>query len=184
MQEFAKVVEWPLVSGSDFGTESDGTSSLLYCHYCYLNGSFTDPGATVDQMAERAAVIIEQMFEMPLEKAKEFSRIQIQNLYRWTGRKIPFCESCGMPLVSDSDAGTEKDGSLNHRYCTYCYQNGEFTDPDLTLEGMIRKYAPIFSDQYGVPVPKQKRWLGNLQEHFPDGDKTEQDISVEDEILF
>jgi len=46
-----------------------------------------------------------------------------------------FCQSCSMPLESKM-AGTEKDGTLSKEYCTYCYQNGEFTSPSMTLEDM------------------------------------------------
>lgn len=144
----------PLMAPGDFGTESNGAPSLIYCHYCYRNGSFTEPDATVDQMVDRAAGIIEQMFEMPLEKAKIFTRMQIENLYRWSGRMNPVCESCGMPLINDNDAGTEKDGSPSTQYCIHCYQKGAFTDPDLTRESMIKKYAPMLSDQFGLPVAK------------------------------
>ena len=38
------------------------------------------------------------------------------------------CQSCGMPLKSDSELGTEKDGTINIDYCKYCYNDGEFID--------------------------------------------------------
>lgn len=41
-----------------------------------------------------------------------------------------------MPLEREEMLGTEKDGSKNHEYCKYCYQNGAFTDPTMTLEKM------------------------------------------------
>lgn len=37
-----------------------------------------------------------------------------------------FCQSCGMPLNPEV-LGTEKDGSKNEEYCTYCYADGHFT---------------------------------------------------------
>lgn len=42
--------------------------------------------------------------------------------------KAKFCQSCGMPM-GDTDElfGTEKDGTKSEDYCTYCYQNGDFT---------------------------------------------------------
>jgi hypothetical protein len=46
------------------------------------------------------------------------------------------CQSCGMPL-GEGFWGTNADGSKNETYCTYCYANGAFTVPDLTLEGAI-----------------------------------------------
>jgi hypothetical protein len=39
-----------------------------------------------------------------------------------------FCQSCGMPLDKDPQhGGTNSDGSLSSIYCSYCYQDGEFT---------------------------------------------------------
>lgn len=49
-----------------------------------------------------------------------------------------FCNSCGRPIVKE-DYGTNKDGSLNSDYCIDCYQNGEFTEPDITLSEMITR---------------------------------------------
>ncbi|MDR2834575.1 MAG: zinc ribbon domain-containing protein [Bacteroidales bacterium] len=46
------------------------------------------------------------------------------------------CQSCGMPL-SDDMYGTNKDGSINEEYCKYCFENGHFTNPDITMEEMI-----------------------------------------------
>ncbi len=37
-----------------------------------------------------------------------------------------FCQSCGMPIVSEEAKGTDKDGSKTDRYCIYCYKDGEF----------------------------------------------------------
>ncbi|WP_336518416.1 zinc ribbon domain-containing protein [Pollutibacter soli] len=47
------------------------------------------------------------------------------------------CQSCTYPIDNIEDRGTEKDGSKSNLYCKYCYQNGEFTDPDMTLQRMI-----------------------------------------------
>ena len=39
-----------------------------------------------------------------------------------------FCQSCGMPMSKDLQCGgTNADGIKNLKYCSYCYQNGEFT---------------------------------------------------------
>ena len=47
-----------------------------------------------------------------------------------------FCQSCSMPIDTQENRGTESDGSLNAEYCKYCYQNGLFTNPDMTLTDM------------------------------------------------
>ncbi len=37
------------------------------------------------------------------------------------------CQSCGMPMKQDPQGGgTNADGSKTDKYCSYCYQNGEF----------------------------------------------------------
>lgn len=47
-----------------------------------------------------------------------------------------FCQSCSMPLDSEDLLGTEKNGAKNHEYCKYCYQDGSFINPAMTLEQM------------------------------------------------
>lgn len=38
------------------------------------------------------------------------------------------CESCGMPLKKDpKGSGTNADGTKSDKYCSYCYENGQFT---------------------------------------------------------
>ena len=38
------------------------------------------------------------------------------------------CQSCGMPLKHDPKAG--------EMYCSYCYRDGKFTQPDMTADEM------------------------------------------------
>lgn len=47
-----------------------------------------------------------------------------------------FCQSCTMPIDNAADRGTEKDGSNSTEYCKYCYQNGAFINPGMSLENM------------------------------------------------
>jgi len=47
-----------------------------------------------------------------------------------------FCQSCSMPLENDLMLGTEKDGSKNRQYCKYCYQDGAFVNPKMTIGEM------------------------------------------------
>ncbi|MCM1986463.1 zinc ribbon domain-containing protein [Methanococcoides seepicolus] len=80
-----------------------------------------------------------------------------------------FCQSCGMPLGKDEDFGANADGTKSDEYCLYCYQNGKFTQPDITLEEMIEQTSKAI-DKEGVMsleeakelsqqnIPKLKRW--------------------------
>ncbi len=49
------------------------------------------------------------------------------------------CQSCGMPL-STKKAGdcrsTEKDGSKSEMWCSLCYEDGTFKNPNCTLDEM------------------------------------------------
>ncbi len=51
-----------------------------------------------------------------------------------------FCQSCTMPMHKPEDFGTNTDGSKNDEYCHYCYQNGKFVEPDITMEQMGEKF--------------------------------------------
>ncbi|MCK5416445.1 zinc ribbon domain-containing protein [Candidatus Parcubacteria bacterium] len=52
-------------------------------------------------------------------------------------KKFKRCQSCGMPFKKDpKGGGTNLDGSKNNMYCSYCFENGEFLQPNITLEEM------------------------------------------------
>ena len=54
-----------------------------------------------------------------------------------------WCQSCGMPMgYTDEHLGTNADGSKNPEYCDYCWQNGQFTAPNLTMEQMVELCVP------------------------------------------
>lgn len=146
----------PLAAPGDRGTEADGAPSPHYCRYCYRAGRFTEPGATIEQMAERGGAVMAGMFEIPPDRARGFTLQQLRPLLRWSGRLIPSCESCGMPILDFAEAGTEADGSTTVRYCIHCYRGGAFVDPDLTREGMVEQYAPLLAAELGMPLERAK----------------------------
>ncbi len=63
-------------------------------------------------------------------------------------RKI--CQSCGMPMESKEDFGTEKDGSASDVYCQFCYANGEFLDDAETPEEKAEQVAKIVAKIEGM----------------------------------
>jgi len=73
------------------------------------------------------------------------------------------CQSCGMPVKSGY-YGTETDGSENQEFCQFCYTNGTFTDPDMTLAEMIRKSMRHMTTQMEIP-PEQAEKLAH--EYIP-----------------
>lgn len=79
-----------------------------------------------------------------------------------------FCQSCGMPLTTEGLYGTEKDGAKNRDYCVYCYANGGFTQPDITMEEMMQICIPHMTKSgmsedeapslLNASLPLLKRW--------------------------
>jgi hypothetical protein len=82
--------------------------------------------------------------------------------------KGPYCQSCGMPLSKDpAGGGTEANGTKSVEYCSHCYQNGRFTEPDLTAQQMVQKVSaklremhfPAFiARRFTREIPDLKRW--------------------------
>jgi hypothetical protein len=81
----------------------------------------------------------------------------------------PFCQSCGMPMSKPEDFGINTDGSASKEYCNFCFQNGKFTDPNITMQQMIEKVAGFMVLLEKMPgneaerlaktfIPKLKRW--------------------------
>jgi hypothetical protein len=41
-----------------------------------------------------------------------------------------FCQSCGYPMKKDKKGGgSNSDGTINKKYCSMCYENGNFLSP-------------------------------------------------------
>ncbi len=82
--------------------------------------------------------------------------------------EVPFCQSCGMPMEKPEDFGRNADGAKMSNYCHFCFQNGKFTDQNITMEQMIDKVAGFakimnMSDEQAREmaktfIPKLKRW--------------------------
>lgn len=80
------------------------------------------------------------------------------------------CQSCGMPLSDKFDNyGTNADGSKSPDFCSICFQKGEFTNPNQTLEEMIQSSVNFMSSNLGFTsqraeelsrevIPNLKRW--------------------------
>ena len=55
--------------------------------------------------------------------------------------EMKICQSCGMPLTKEEHFGTNADGTINEKWCCYCFKDGVLGE--CTLEEMIDICAPI-----------------------------------------
>ena len=84
------------------------------------------------------------------------------------GQLPQFCQSCGMPLTSDDDCGTQADGSVQYDYCRYCYDHGRFTY-DCTMEEMIERCSQ-FVDEVNKHLPQpitREQYKEQMRQYFP-----------------
>ncbi len=80
------------------------------------------------------------------------------------------CQSCGMPIGDEqANDGTAADGSSEKTFCVFCYKDGDFTRPDLTLEQMIQLSIEHMTRELRMPeeraeelarsvIPSLGRW--------------------------
>ncbi|MEM2103001.1 MAG: zinc ribbon domain-containing protein [Candidatus Bathyarchaeia archaeon] len=68
----------------------------------------------------------------------------------------PLCQSCAMPMKKPEDFGTNADGSRNKDYCRFCFQKGEFTNPDATMEQMIDRAVEVMATKLGMQKTQAK----------------------------
>jgi len=81
----------------------------------------------------------------------------------------PFCQSCAMPMEKAEMFGTNADGTRSEEYCAYCFQDGKFAQPDISMQEMIDFCVTIMGQQGIMPedqardlltksIPTLKRW--------------------------
>lgn len=80
----------------------------------------------------------------------------------------PICQSCGMPMQAEEQFGTDSQMNKTEEYCCYCYESGEFKQPDLTMDEMIEVCVPFLveegfdantaRDMLHSSLPHLKRW--------------------------
>jgi hypothetical protein len=73
-----------------------------------------------------------------------------------------------MPLSKDPlGGGTNADGSRSTEYCSHCYREGAFTQPNITaaemttlVEGKLRsmRFPGFLARRFAKEVPTLRRW--------------------------
>lgn len=85
-------------------------------------------------------------------------------------KEYKFCQSCGFLLKRDKKRGcTEKDGSTSKKYCSMCYENGDFLTPsEIDTAEKMQKFCLQEMKKDGIniffawlatrSIPKLERW--------------------------
>ncbi len=78
------------------------------------------------------------------------------------------CQSCSMPLNKDEKGGgTNADGTKSGMYCSKCYENGKFINPDMTVtqmqdlvKGKLKEmgFPGFLAGFFTKGIPKLERW--------------------------
>ncbi len=74
-----------------------------------------------------------------------------------------------MPMNKDPQkGGTEKDGSKSKKFCSYCFQDGEFMSPEIDTPQKMQSFCIEKMQEQGMPkfvawlftrgIPKLERW--------------------------
>ena len=97
--------------------------------------------------------------------AKEFG-VSLDDLLG--NERNPICQCCTYPLRNPEELGTNADGTWSTDYCVYCFKDGEWVDPNMTVEGIINYTVPYMVSPSMTAeeakaklqefVPKLKRW--------------------------
>lgn len=72
-----------------------------------------------------------------------------------------FCQSCAMPMNDESIMGRNSDGTANKDYCVYCFKDGEFTAPNITMNEMIEVCVPFMKED-GINEEVARNQLKNI----------------------
>jgi len=81
-----------------------------------------------------------------------------------------FCQSCGYPMKKDKKGGgSNADGTISKKYCSMCYENGNFlSPPDVDTSHKFQKFCIQEMKNDGMNgllawiltrgIPKLERW--------------------------
>jgi hypothetical protein len=82
--KFCQSCGMPLTEEGQLGTNADGSRNQDYCSYCWKEGAFTWPQATMEQMIDHCAPMMAQS-GFTQEEARQRMRQWFPTLKRWAG---------------------------------------------------------------------------------------------------
>jgi hypothetical protein len=76
--------------------------------------------------------------------------------------KGPSCQSCGMPLEQPEDCGSARKGLRVNDFCHYCFQDGAFTEPEISMQEMIDKCVRVMVREEIMPEPQARALMAEV----------------------
>lgn len=67
----------------NLGSKTDGTPSLEYCKYCFLDGEFSNPTLSLDDMIQNSVSFMTGSLSFTPEAAAKMSNDVVPKLGRW-----------------------------------------------------------------------------------------------------
>lgn len=77
-----------------------------------------------------------------------------------------YCQCCSMPIPDPATHGTEADGAPAEHYCKYCYDHGDFTMKDVTMDDFIERTAPMEAEALGISREEAVSLMATLLPHL------------------
>ena len=78
---FCQSCSMPMQAPQDFGSNADGSRNQEYCHYCFQDGAFVNPEASMQEVIDISVAAMRNMHmpEALIEQTKQY----IPTLKRW-----------------------------------------------------------------------------------------------------
>ena len=73
----------PISGVKDYGVNINRTRNKEYCRFCFLDGKFTEPNITLDQMINKVAVVMAERMGLTEERARLMAEGLVPKLRRW-----------------------------------------------------------------------------------------------------
>ncbi len=104
-----------------------------------------------------------------MEKLQKLNEDLIKIDLESKAKKYKHCQSCGKNYSSVRINGKDKNGTYNQAFCIDCYDDGEFKEPDLTLNDFKLRSESILKQQKGFLLKRHlrkrfqnlERWVTN-----------------------
>lgn len=103
-----------------------------------------------------------------INRLSDINQDVLKEMLKSVWEESQMCQSCALPFDEKHKQyiAKERDGS-DSIYCTYCYKDGEFLEPQATIQDMIEMGVPHLACKIGEKaareeltalVPTLKRW--------------------------